>query len=85
MPAALKVVSIHESNFRDAVTTLRLIADRIEGGDYGEVGCCALVVLGDALNVFGMGPDSEGPSVHYLLCSGAASMVQAALDHGKIP
>jgi hypothetical protein len=80
----LKVVeSIYESNYRDVVATLRVIADEIESGKHGKVGEVALVLLGDELSVFGMGPDSDRTTVHYLLCGGAARMVQALLDHGK--
>lgn len=79
----LKVVTLHESNYRDPVATLRLIADQIEAGEHGEVGCVALVVLGDELSVFGMGPDAEGPSVHYVLCGGARKLESALLEHGQ--
>lgn len=79
------VTTIYPSNFREPAATLRVIADQIEAGEFGSVGCAALVLLGEKLEVFGMGPDSESPSVHYLLCSGAARLVSGALEHGRDP
>lgn len=79
----LKVVEIYPSNFRDPAATLRKIAEDIESGKHGEVGCIGIVLLGDELKVFGAGQDSEGPSVHYVLSCGVAMMQKSALDHGK--
>lgn len=83
MPPELKVVTIHDSNYRDTVKTLRLIADQIEAGQFGAVGCCAVVILGDRLEVFGMGPDSDGAAVHLVLCAGVARLQSTLLEHGR--
>jgi len=80
--AQLKVVSIHDSNYRDTVTTLRLIADQIEAGKYGAVGCCGIVLLGDKLEVFGMGPDSDGAAVQTVLSAGAYQLMKEVAEHG---
>lgn len=80
MTAALHV--IHDSNFREVVPTLRKIADEIESGKYGEVGCIGVVLLGDQCEVFGAGPDSEAPSVACLLQAGALRMIQDIANHG---
>lgn len=71
---SVKVVTLQESNYRDPVKTLRLIADDIEKGQYGDVGCVGLVLLGNTMEVFGMGKDSEAPSVALLLHSGFARL-----------
>lgn len=78
----MKVVELYDTNFRDVVTTLRGIADDIEADKYGPVGCVALVLLGNTLEVFGMGPDSEAPSVGMMLNAGAMKLTKAFLDHG---
>jgi hypothetical protein len=78
-----EVVSLYETNYRDPVATLRKIADEIEAGNYGPVGCLGVVVLGDQLNVFGAGPDSEAPSVGMVLHAGFMQMSQALVDHGQ--
>ena len=80
--ADMKVVELYDTNFRDVVTTLRGIADDIEADKFGPVGCVALVLLGDTLEVFGMGPDSEAPSVGMMLNAGALKLTKAFLDHG---
>jgi hypothetical protein len=77
------VTTIYPSNFRDVAATLRAIADEVEAGKYGEVGCCGVVLLGDRMEVFAMGPDSGAPSGALLLHAGFASMSRAVEDHGK--
>lgn len=83
MTAKLNVVQLYDSNIRDPAATLRKIADQIEAGDYGEVGCAALAILGDSMEVFGMGSDSEGPSVAVLLHAGFMRISNAIEQHGK--
>ncbi len=78
----LKVVTLQDSNFRDPVATLRKIADEIESGDYGEVACVGVVLLGNTMEVFGFGPDSEAPSVGMLLHAGFMRMSKAIEEHG---
>jgi len=80
---SLSVVSIYESNYRDPAATLRCIADQIDAGEFGEVGCAGLVILGDAMSVFGMGADSEAPSVGMLLHAGFMRMSKAIEEHGQ--
>lgn len=78
-----KLVTLHESNFRDPVATLRKLADEIERGDYGVVGCVAVAVFGDKLEVFGAGPDAEPPSVGMTLLAGANYLAGAMVSHGR--
>lgn len=79
----LNVVTLHESNFRDPVATLRKIADDIEAGAHGEVGAVGVVVLGDTMEVFGFGEDSEAPSIALLLHAGFLRLSRAIEEHGK--
>lgn len=74
---------LYASNFRDPVATLRNIADEIEAGKYGEVGCIGIAVLGDRLEVFGAGPDSEGPAVAVTLHAGFMKLTRAIEEHGQ--
>lgn len=78
-----EVVILQESNYRDPVATLRLIADEIEAGEYGEVGCVGIAILGNTLEVFGAGPDSDGTSVAAVLHAGFMRLVGAIERHGR--
>lgn len=78
----LKVVPLYESNLRDPVATLRNIADQMEAGEYGEIGSVAMVVMGDTLEVFGFGADSETPTVALLLHAGFQKISTAIMNHG---
>lgn len=75
-----EIVTLHQSNFRDPAATLRDIADEIEAGKYGAVGCLGIVVMGDDLEVFGAGPDSEGPAVAVLLHAGFNKLCNSMID-----
>ena len=79
----LKVVTLRDSNYRDPVATLRSIADKIEAGAYGAVGCVAVALLGDTMEVFGAGPDSDGSSVAVLLHAGFLRLSDAVERHGR--
>lgn len=79
----LKIVELYGSNIRDPVATLRRIADDIEAGVYGSVGSAGLVLLGDTMEVFGFGPDSEAPSVALLLHAGFLRLSKSVEEHGR--
>ena len=79
-----EVTTLYNSNYRDPVATLRHIADEIELGTYGAVGSVALVVMGDTVEVFGSGLDSDPTSVACLLQAGAMRLVGAIERHGRI-
>lgn len=79
----MKVVELRKSNFRDPSATLRVIADEIDAGKYGDVGSVGLVLLGDTFEVFGMGKDSEGPSIALMLHAGFMRLSGAIEEHGK--
>jgi hypothetical protein len=78
----MKLVTLQESNFRQVAPTLRIIADEIEAGAYGEIGCAGLVILGDKMNCFGMGPDSEAPSLALLFHAAFQRFSRAIEEHG---
>ncbi len=81
----LKIVSIHESNYRDPVAALRLIADEIERGEHGTIGCVGVAVFGDKLEVYGMGEDAEAPSVALVLHAAFMKLSSAVMNHGQEP
>lgn len=84
MAANLALVeTLYESNHRDPVATLRNIADEIEAGKFGAVGCVGVTLLGDTMEVFGMGEDSEAPSVALLLHAGFLRLSRAIEEHGR--
>jgi hypothetical protein len=78
-----EIVTLYNSNARDPVATLRKIADQIEAGEYGDVGSVGLVLLGDTMEVFGMGDDAAGPSIGILLHAGFQRISNAIERHGK--
>lgn len=55
-----EVVTLYDNNFRDVVGTLRVIADAIEQGNYGEVSDFCLVMKGDSLDIFHSGEGDIG-------------------------
>lgn len=79
----LNVVELYESNFRDPAATLRLIADEIEAGKYGDIGTVAVAVFGGTVEVFGAGPDSDMPSVAILFHAAFMRLSNAVGDHGR--
>lgn len=81
--ALAEVVTLYETNARDPVATLRRIADEIEAGEFGAVGAVGLVLLGDTMEVFGMGEDFEAPSIALLLHAGFMRLSKAVEEHGR--
>ncbi len=61
----LKVVTLNETNYRQAAATLRVIADQIDKGEYGQVECVALVIDGEQMSVHAMGPSSDVACAHW--------------------
>lgn len=79
----MEIVTLRDSNHRDIPATLRAIADQVENGDYGACGSAAVVVLGDTMEVFGLGVDSEPPSIALLLHAGFLRLSGAIEKHGS--
>lgn len=81
--AALKVVTLYDSNVRDPAATLRVIADEMDAGRYGAVGCVALAILGDTLTVHAAGPDSDSTSAACVLHAGFNKLIKPIEEHGR--
>lgn len=79
-PAKLSV--IQETSLCDVPAKLRELADEIEQGVYGNVGCCAVALLGDEFTIFGFGEDSRAPSAHCLFHAAAVKLAMAFVEHG---
>ncbi len=79
---ALTLVA-YETNFRNVTATLRKIADEIDSGSFGIVGEVALVLMGDTVEVFGIGPHSDATSAAVLLQAGALRLISAVERHGS--
>jgi len=79
----LKIVTLYETNHRDPVATLRRIADEIEAGTFGAVGCIGVVIMADQLHVFGAGIDSDAPSVVCVLQAGVGALLDTIVHHGR--
>jgi hypothetical protein len=77
------IVTLYKTNFRDPVSTLREIANQIERGDRGQIGCIAMVIMGDTVEVLGIGPDSEVSSCAALLQAGNLRLVKMIERHGR--
>lgn len=78
----LKVVELYESNYRDPAATLRKIASGIDSGEYGPVGCIAVVTMGDTLSVEMAGEDSDACAAGMVLHAGFMKLSKAVMDHG---
>lgn len=78
----LKVIGeIKPPEYKDPVKMLRNIADDIEGGEFGEVTCVALVTFGDdGLNIFGGGQEESGPVISMMMLSAANKIANTLLD-----
>lgn len=79
----MNVVEFPRSVLLSPADMLRNIAAAIEAGEYGEVGCVAIALLADRLNVFSAGPDSAGPSAATVLNAGALQLTLAIVEHGQ--
>lgn len=75
MSKLAEVIPLYESNYRDPAATLRVIADNIEAGEYGEVLEIALVMNADGLEMFGMGRDNDAGTTCLLLAAGMQKLV----------
>jgi hypothetical protein len=83
MAANLNVVAFPVPEYRDPAKMLRNIADEIEAGEHGEVGTIAIAVFGDTMEVFGGGPDSDGPTCALVFQAAALRFTQEIERHGR--
>lgn len=80
---ALNVVNFPVPEYRDPVKALRNLADDVEAGRYGEVSSCGVVLLGDRMEVFGSGEDSEGPTIALLFSAAAHRFAKEIEEYGQ--
>ncbi len=77
------IITLYKSNFRDPASMLRVIADAIEAGQYGDVGCIGVTLLGDTMECFGGGTDGDAPSVAGLFAAAHLRLIKALESHGS--
>lgn len=83
MAAQLNVIEFPTWDYRDPVKALRNLADDIEAGKFGAVGSCGVVIMGDTLEVFGSGVDSQGPAIALLFNAAALRFAREIEAHGR--
>lgn len=83
MSGGPKLVQFPTPDYRDPVKALRNLADEIESGKWGEVGSCGVVVMGDTMEVFGSGLDSDGPAIALLFAAAAHRFASEIEGHGR--
>lgn len=81
-PKLAEIKTIFESNFRSVSNTLRLIADQIDSGEFGECRQAVLVVASDTIDVCHMGEGSAANAALLLAC-GQARLVEVTLNNLK--
>ena len=79
----LNVVNFPVPAYRDPVKALRNLANDIEAGRYGDVSSCGVVLLGDRMEVFGSGEDSEGPTIALLFSAAAHRFAKEIEEYGQ--
>lgn len=73
----------YPTNFREVVPTLRRVADKIEQGKFGDVSSLGVVLMGDTMEVFGMGIDSDGPTIALLFSAASLRFAKAVEEHDE--
>lgn len=77
-----KLHVVYPTNFREVVPTLRRVADEIEAGEHGDVSSLGIVLMGNSMEVFGMGVDADGPAIALLFQAAALRFAKAIEEHG---
>jgi hypothetical protein len=73
-----EVKTLYNSNSRDIPATLRIIADQIEGGEFGEAHAVTLVVQAGKIDVCHLGAGTSDKA-HLLLCLGQRKLEQMVI------
>lgn len=73
-----EVKTLYNSNSRDIPATLRLIADQIESGEFGEPQAVTLVVQANKIDVCHLGAGTSDKA-HLLLCLGQRKLEQMVI------
>lgn len=79
---AEKVVKLFEVPFDDVAAKLRKLADRIEAEEFGGVTTCAVLVMGDTLEIFGLGEDGAMPTIVTLCMAAVQKVCNPIAYHG---
>jgi hypothetical protein len=82
-PRLSVVKTLYDSSLLDVPAKLRALAEEVEAGKYGQIGTCAVSMLGDRLNVFAFGSDSSGPSAAIVLHAGFNMLARPIEQHGE--
>ena len=72
-----EVIPLYESNYRNPSATLRVIADEIDAGKYGDVNEIALIMNADSLELFGMGKDHDAGTLCLLINAALHRLAQS--------
>lgn len=76
-----EVVPLFESNFRDPAATLRVIADDIEAGKYGNVEEVAIALNGaENVEVFATGPQSDAGTACLLFTAAIQRLISPIIN-----
>ncbi len=73
-----KLYALPSPGLRDIPAILRNIASEMEAGKYGQVDSAALVVSGDAIEIFGLGT-ADAVTAHFLFSLGARQIEDGAV------
>lgn len=78
----LKVVQFSREGWREAIATLRTIADQMESGDLSpcKVGTLVMLTEGGEVEVFGFGPAADDLQILGLFRVGEQKLIEALLD-----
>lgn len=71
---------IQDRNVADIPRMLRELASNIEAGDFGDVETLGVVLLGDRLEVFGMGARGESPMITMLFQAAIQRLAATLLE-----
>lgn len=77
-----KLINFPIPDYRDPVKALRNLADEIEAGEHGDVSSCGVVLMGDQMEVFGSGIDSDGPTIALLFNAAAHRFAREIEEYG---
>ena len=81
----LKVLTFEREGWRDAVRTLRKIADDLESGEIGacKVGVLAMQTVSGEVSAFGFGPVADDLQALALFRLGEQKLIDVLLDGGE--
>ena len=75
MPLA-EVKTLRDHSLANIPQMMRILADKIEAGLYGEVASVVCVMQGESIQTFGWGSDTTASVAHLLLALGQRNLEQ---------